>query len=277
MLISQNLAIVHHNASYGDCSHSLFVYEFDSSAVRAVHSLSGPGAPLCILGLPEYSSSALLYGTQNSEFIVGVHLPPTYPPSSDNPTPSSPLFAQDPKCAMIVLKMNIGVSGTREGDGATRDQYFFFIPLSTLYNTISRQPRSPGTPLVVFWNEWGPMGTRIVRVKIQLSLISVEGSRCAVAPRVFRGTRGTSPFEVITFDVHPWARLNQETLPPDLQKVFDAGDTLEHTPAFAEPIISRYPFHVTTTSTDTFSDPFFDKWVVLLVVDGLVLVRSKWE
>ncbi|TFK85814.1 hypothetical protein K466DRAFT_174633 [Polyporus arcularius HHB13444] len=129
---------------------------------------------------------------------------------------------------------------------------------------------SSGSPTVVTWEAWGPVGARSIQLDIrhpfQRWQMDSLGPRCWIylsSDSTFQD--GTSASKnVFEFDVHPYARTHHEDLEGHLPRWSDSGGLV-----YALPMQTTYPCAVTTIRVQQQSDLLPD--LLIPLQDGCAL------
>ncbi|KAI0674212.1 hypothetical protein C8Q78DRAFT_1075883 [Trametes maxima] len=164
-----------------------------------------------------------------------------------------PMFQRDPARAMLALELIHGFTRSREaflGDEPWEERYLHLVPLDTLVRACEGARAGRATK-VVPWAEWGPQGTRMVRLEPESRAPSVLGACAAVMQQHLEWEKGSS--SVLIYELDPdseragiacacaSASESATTSKRD-------GDWLRDSEAWAGPVCTAYPFRKTTRS-----------------------------
>ena len=214
---------------------------------------------LASLGLDLPSLSKNVVGIPTGAITSYLRFPPA--PGPDD----APFFRHDPDLTVLTIYLELRVTGRNQT--ITVDPYAIFIPISTLKARLAMPMWMYRPPRTVPWDEWGPVGTRIVHFEFPCTLSSMGCSVAAV--QKFYTTGGCAVLKVCVFNIHPWARMDWRRL-QDARGLVYATDTLRKTPAFADRIRTTFRFEFTLGDVPLRPDELSAE--VVLTEDGLLLV-----
>ncbi|KAI0646219.1 hypothetical protein C8Q79DRAFT_653631 [Trametes meyenii] len=190
-----------------------------------------------------------------------------------------PIFQRDPAPAMLVLELIHGFTRSREaylGDEPWEERYLHLVPLETLVH-ICEGTRAGKRTKVIPWAEWGPQGTRMVRLEPESRAPSVLGACVAVMQQHLEWEKGSS--SVLIYELDPDGERARSGCAPASESSSSTtsmrdGDWLRGSEAWDGPVCTAYPFRKTTRSLMLTVKETWNEVNVLLSQDGLVLVEN---
>ncbi|RPD53286.1 hypothetical protein L226DRAFT_614584 [Lentinus tigrinus ALCF2SS1-7] len=155
-----------------------------------------PQAQLLHLRLPAFEPAAQRAGL----FKSVLNIPRSHPDDR-------PLFRPDPSHSLLAICMDNFALNCRP-DRFQKSGVLFLVSLETIRAYLARRLKTGwarfGRSLVLRWDDWGPMGARVVTTDdINLFDLSIAtlGSRC-----VLTIARSAPLVHVVVIDAHPWAQ-----------------------------------------------------------------------
>ncbi|KAI0336732.1 hypothetical protein GY45DRAFT_1365691 [Cubamyces sp. BRFM 1775] len=134
-----------------------------------------------VLEPPELRESE---GTMYSVEEIAFQPPPSFPDCS-------PLFARNPALTVLAVVFSVYTDPKPGVPPTSLESHIMLVPMQTLLASYDFTSTNPSVPAagpsvggrVVPWGEWGPIGTRIIRIDRLSYMISAIGAQCAIARR----------------------------------------------------------------------------------------------
>ena len=186
------------------------LYQFDSERSTDCPLSWDSYDCLCVLKLPKWHKRApsFLFVGMAESFLA--HFPDLHAPETQQAT-----FLPDPALATLVLRINFTYAEFEYRSWfpetvwkEERDErYLVFIPLTTLMRFPERSKLAQEKPPTIPWDDWGPLGTRVIRVEPHwYQPLSVVGAYTAELSRcIFDGRNATRDCILSVYEVHPFA------------------------------------------------------------------------
>ncbi|KAH9857310.1 hypothetical protein C2E23DRAFT_384394 [Lenzites betulinus] len=199
----------------------------------------------CVFKLPALAGKSRIHGIKST-----VTRPLTYPGSEA-------LFQRDPALTLLAISFSV-CDGSVWAACSDCKSFVLMIPVATLFSQLERvrdqaQPSQEAAPgrekATVFpWEEWGPLGTRIVEVNAEHGFsMSTMGSQCLIRPDNSSDAFGG---DVYLLDVYPLV-AHAPHGPRDLGgSVVDTSDCFTWPKCFANPLRSSLPFRIAHKHVD---------------------------
>ncbi|KAI9059224.1 hypothetical protein FKP32DRAFT_1606257 [Trametes sanguinea] len=202
-----------------------------------------------------------------------------------------PLFLHDPHLSLLVLTINLYFRARDfSGDSPTGEFYLLLVPLETLLRARLTTGDRPPRGSVIPWEDWGPQGTRMLRIEEHTQGVSSLGSRIAL----HNGWAGYAPCTVTVYEVH---KLANESIPASAKAgddqnedarnarmaaavaagpVVSDDDWITDSIVWKNPIHTTYPFRKTVRVIPPSCSPPEGPWnsMVRLTSDGLIQVTQ---
>ncbi|KAI0326592.1 hypothetical protein GY45DRAFT_1328758 [Cubamyces sp. BRFM 1775] len=302
-LISSSALVLIDTAEFFLC-----LYRFDPTATSDSSTASADGY-VCMLQLPERTSIELACSVEHCN---------AYSLESRSAIPAPASFLPDRSLTVLVLKFvwHPQLIELLEGTPAQRNESCrLFVPLETLHRFLngSKDTRSgimadssdgvrcgfdtdaKDDCRVIPWEEWGPRGTRMVRMKADSRFASRHGPIIAI----YDGTTVAGGRRIDIYEVHPLAAttippLGQPCAPPSTAVAppsslapaegSSATDSttidgpldesyIANSPGWKDPIRTTYPVRKTTRYAPNLSSDGLHFCDIRVAADGLVMRR----
>ncbi|KAI0656656.1 hypothetical protein C8Q70DRAFT_328233 [Cubamyces menziesii] len=287
---------------------SLCLYRFDPAATSDSPTVSVDDYA-CMLLLPErttphLSCSVERYGACPSELRPNI--------------PTLALFLPDQSLSVMVLKFiwlpqfRESLENTPEAPVEREESCRLFVPHETLHRFLSTPEAitsgfmagssdSDGVRYgfeaelagmdsygrVVPWEDWGPRGTRMVRMKARSRFLAGLGANVAI----YEETTPENEHRIDVYEVHPLAAttippLDQPNAPPEAAFTLSEGSSataaanelhdkscITDSPAWNGPVRTMYPFRKTTRYVQSTAEDGAQFCDIRLAADGLIVRR----
>ncbi|RDX40663.1 hypothetical protein OH76DRAFT_1412838 [Lentinus brumalis] len=242
----------------------LFIYEFDPHTSASIPPDWATEAS-CLLHL-EFPA----FGVPDPDIMfLRTHEPGARYFRSDRP-----FFREDPDITVLAVYFNCLY-------GHNMEDLILVIPLATIHARLSQpQIHDQQETVRVPWSDWGPDGTRLLRLARQPNYITTWGSRVAIS---LAPPRSGLDRDVFIVDVRPHSRKDSfgggaQDVPIAMGKSdapIDASDTMS-VQSFAETVTTRLPYRMAHIKACLFDVPnVIQSLDGRLTHDGMVFMVSS--
>ncbi|KAI0373443.1 hypothetical protein BV20DRAFT_977586 [Pilatotrama ljubarskyi] len=251
------LLTTNHVAVMRETDFTISLYRIDPHASSDCSLLTANSCH-CVLQLPPRTGRVR---RQHVDSTIG-H-PPEY--SSD----TRPLFLNDPSLTVFVVHIALTYTGPR--GMATEERSLLFIPIDTVIRLCTGTAEVSNEGRIVPWAEWGPRGTRMMRVSHGTSFPTPLGAQVAVSSM----DEERRAQLVTIYEIYPLANTDWQSSIVDRTADRTKSDWLKEAQCWKDPVETTYSLRTTTRLVPY--GPQENMMVsrsVWLSHDGLVLVRS---
>ncbi|KAI0360860.1 hypothetical protein OH77DRAFT_1418889 [Trametes cingulata] len=210
---------------------SISLYWFDPGATDDCR-LTTPDDCQCVLHLPPRSDAV---HSQSIDSTIG------HPPEYSDDT--RPLFLNDPSLTVLVVNITLTIRPAGDAVRLSGERFLLFIPISTIVRLFPGVREASQKVRVVPWADWGPNGTRMIRIPATASFPSALGAQAAV----YTQDAAARLQHVTIYEVFPLATVNRcdDSAGSRMDRTAES-DWLRHAKSWKDPVETTYPFRTTT-------------------------------
>lgn len=250
---------------------NLYIHEVDPAQP---HCNASYDRALCTLKLPA------LVGQKGTHAMKSdMQIPPVYPGAAA-------LFQRDPALTLLTLKFSACDDPVYRRSSTVCKSFVALVPVATLFaqleRTRNKEKTSPPQAAkgrkarkanVAAWEEWSPLGARIMEVKDDDFRMCAMGSQCLIVPRKEHDDKP----EAYLFDAHPLAGAAPHAKVDLSESKVRADECITEPEWFVNPVHSTLPYRVAHKTYDRKAESEARQYLGSMSIshDGLVGVSYQ--